>query len=67
MTISAYIERFQDTKVQAKNLVLPQKDVITEKTFLDGLVKPVHDKLRMDQSQTKRRIKDIVEGDGLRV
>ena len=40
-TVSAYIDRFEARKLQTQDLGLPQNDIITKKTFLDGLLKPI--------------------------
>jgi len=47
--VSACIDRFEARKLQAEDLGLLQNDIITEKTFLDGLLNPILDKTKDGQ------------------
>ena len=71
-TISVYIDRFKARKLQAKDLGLPQNDIITKNTFLDGILQSIRDKIKdglepRTYLEAKRRVKDVFEDDGLTV
>jgi len=70
--ISGYIDRFEARKLQAEDLGLLQNDIITKKTFLDGLLKLIREKIKDGPKprtclKAKRRVKDVVKDDGLSV